>query len=290
MRTLKAWIYFLKHLLTPREGIFTRLAYDINKENFGDMLNLVIAKELSIKPVKRISTNNPGRAGHFFSIGSIMQKCTRDTTVWGSGFISEDSVCREQPKKIHAVRGPLTRERLLKQGIDCPEVYGDPALLLPMIYKPPSSEKKYSLGIVPHYTDQNDSWISGIRKNYNDIRIINVRGPHPLRVVDQILSCEKIISSSLHGIIVADAYEIPSVWVKFSDKVIGKGFKFRDYFASVGRNVTNPLQINGQTTLEEVWQAFQPYTIVIDLKKLLLSCPFNQASPPLPFSPAPAPG
>ncbi|MFO7621283.1 MAG: polysaccharide pyruvyl transferase family protein [Bacteroidales bacterium] len=279
MDYLKKWTEFLKHLLTPGTGVFTRLAWDIHKNNFGDMLNLEIAKALSRKPVKRISTNNPGSADHFFSIGSILQKCTRKTVVWGSGFISEDSVCREVPKKIFAVRGPLTRARLLDLRIECPEVYGDPALILPMIYKPASAVRKFRLGIVPHYTDHNHPWITSITEKHPDIRLINVRNKKPLKVVDEILSCEKIISSSLHGIIIADAYGIPSVWVKFSDEVIGKGFKFRDYFASVGREDRSPLTITDAISIDTVYQSFQPYSIEIDLEKLILHCPFNQIAP-----------
>lgn len=57
---------------------------------------------------------------------------------------------------VRAVRGPLTREFLLKKGIACPEIYGDPTLLFPLYFpefkKAAKSSRDYS--IVPHFSDE----------------------------------------------------------------------------------------------------------------------------------------
>ncbi len=52
--------------------------------------------------------------------------------------------------------------------------------------------------------------------------------------IDHLCSCDVIISSSMHGLILGDAYGKPTLWVKFGDDVIGNDFKFYDYYASMG--------------------------------------------------------
>jgi pyruvyltransferase len=75
---------------------------------------------------------------------------------------------------------------------------------------------------------------------------------------------------------VADAYGIQSTWLKFSDKATGDGFKFRDYFMSVGRKDREALVVTEKTTIEDIYKNFYDYKIDIDLDKLLEVCPFKK--------------
>jgi len=239
--------------------------------NFGDILNPLFIHMLSGKNVIWIDAKLY-RYKNYIVIGSILDRVNKYSTVWGSGFISKDSECPEKPSKICAVRGPLTRQKLLKSGIECPEIYGDPALLLPQIYEP-KTQKKYKLGIIAHYIDKDNAWLKEIKDP--NILLLDIQSKNPFDFVDQIYSCEKIASSSLHGIIVADAYSIPSLWLEFSDKVVGKGFKFHDYFLSVNRADIKPIIIKKETSIDDLLGSFFKYKIDIDLNKLIDSCPFE---------------
>jgi len=244
-------------------------------KNWGDDLNITLIKcitgEVPIS-VKRTFVP-PSGTEVYLILGSILSYANKNTVVWGPGFISLKEEIAQRPKKICAVRGPLSREKLLAQGITCPRIYGDPALLYPRFYSPKNAKKKYKLGIIPHYIDKKVPVISNFR-NKDDILIIDIQEPIN-QVVDNIYSCERIASSCLHGIICADAYGIPSTWIKFSNKVIGKGFKFKDYFASVNRKDDEPLVIKGNTTVQQILDQFYDYTIDIDLDKLFSVCPFK---------------
>jgi len=250
------------------------LSYDDHQKNFGDILSPIIANHFGSKDVKRISKLKSRWVTHYYMIGSILQRCNGNSIIWGSGFISADSVCKEVPKRILAVRGPLTRERLIELGMDCPEIYGDPALLLPEIYPATDQKAKYKLGIIPHFRDKNNHWLKSHFSQNSDIKIIDIQRKNPLEVVDDMLMCEKIISSSLHGIIIADAYKIPAVWIELSDLVEGSGFKFADYFKSVGRSVYPPFQFGEFKTLKDILDVFKDYEINIDVVKLRNSFPF----------------
>jgi hypothetical protein len=43
-----------------------------------------------------------------------------------------------------------------------------------------------------------------------------------------------VISSSLHGLIVADSLGIPNVWLRLSPDVLGGDYKFKDYYSVFG--------------------------------------------------------
>lgn len=272
----------LRYLRKPTDSLFewkypldehVYISFDAHKDNFGDILTPIVVDYLSDKNVVRISSVKTLNSPHYLVIGSVLQKATCNSSIWGSGFISEDSQLREIPEEIYAVRGPLTRKKLLEMDIDCPEVYGDPALLMPEIYEPASSKKKYELGIIPHYVDKDHS-ILNLIDDYPEICLIDVQNPNPLEVIDAMNACKKIVSSSLHGIIVADAYGIPAKWIQFSEDVIGNGFKFKDYFMSVNRSDWEPYYVYESTRLTDFFKLDYDYEFSFNRNKLIKSCPF----------------
>lgn len=247
------------------------------ENNWGDALNPVLIKSMTGKKAVLYNTIfNLTDMDVYWVIGSILGNFSdKNMVVWGSGVISAEIMLDVKPKQIYAVRGPLTRELLLSQGIECPDIYGDPAMLYPYYYKP-KIEGKYKLGIIPHYFDYDSPLLDKFRHNH-DIFIINILDDIN-KVVDNICSCERIASSSLHGIIASDAYGIPSVWIEISDKVIGKGFKFYDYFEAVGRKDETCLCINENTNLGDIYLHFKEYYIDLDLSALVEVCPFMTSS------------
>jgi len=156
-------------------------------------------------------------------------------TIWGYGGNYPKPVTLPKDVKFLAVRGPKTRA-LYPEVI--PEVYGDPGILMPLIYTPKKLEKTYRVGIIPHYIDKS---LFKERKFMRDpsILLINV-SQHWQDTIDQINACDMIISTSLHGVIVSEAYGKPTAWLKVSDRVLGKGYKFNDYLLGSGRDETEP--------------------------------------------------
>lgn len=250
------------------------------RNNWGDAIAPFIAEQISGQTTRwfhgeDISTNDV----RYTVTGSINQWLRNDNTIiWGTGFISQISKLHINPIEITAVRGPLTRQKFIDFGKSCPEIYGDPALLMPRYYSP-SVKKKYSIGIIPHYVDVNHPWLTQFRNN-PDVKIINVcNSPQEMkthRFINEVCSCETIFSSSLHGVIAGDAYNIPSYYIKLSDKVVGNGYKFRDYFMSVQRPEREPIEVNSDSSLKSLLSKVDSYELDIDLDKLLNACPFSQ--------------
>lgn len=221
------------------------------KENYGDLLGYYLAKKISDKLVVWVKPSKFSIVNFFkpiyVTIGSILTHVTPNCIVWGSGIISKDYKIKKAD--FLAVRGPQTRKHLLEQGYNVPEVYGDPALLLPRYYRP-KVEKQYALGIVPHYNDFKR--INERFKRDESVLIIDLMTTDIEVTTNQFLKCETIVSSSLHGIIVAHAYNIPAIWQKFSNDVFGDDIKYQDYFESVGIQPYQSSILNKNSTIEDI--------------------------------------
>lgn len=252
----------------------------LNNRNFGDDINRILVENLfnkTVIPFKYSLIGNALNKDKFMCIGSVITMFDlSNTIVWGTGVLSSQFSLIGKPKKVYAVRGPLTRQYLIERGIDCPEVYGDPALLLPRIYSP-TVEKKYRLGIIAHYLDHKDLRLQNLIERYkSDVLFIDVVNYGKWKeFINKILSCEFIISSSLHGLIISDAYEVPNYWCQIKFEMDDDGFKFRDYFLSVKRTVIKPYIIKHDTTIEELEALKSSWTpIDINIDNLVKNCPF----------------
>lgn len=265
----------LLHAYLPNRGL--RIGYC----NLGDDLNLVLLRFLSHKIVVPYCYSSISRwlkRDVYMCIGSNLNSPKHNAIVWGNGSMFENLVFKIKPKKVLAVRGSLTRRNLLANGIECPEIYGDPALLMSRYYRPQGVGKKYKLGIIPHFHEQDISILQEYKKLCG-VCILDIHNYGTWQsFIDKICACEFILSSSLHGIILADTYEIPNVWIKLSDRVLGGGFKFLDYFHSVGKDdIIAPLVLDHVVPVDELIEKKKDWRrIEIDLDKLMEVCPFNK--------------
>ena len=218
-----------------------------NNSNFGDQLTPGVLEWLGFQCV-----HNPSPSAHVLGVGSILGRIPKEFegAILGSGFLEDGPKVSIPGARIVAVRGELTRDRL---GCSKNTVLGDFGILVARIYPEycSFSGKKHVVGIVPHYCDFGDLRIKNIvEKNNGRVVVINVRGA-PQDVIKSISKCQCILSSSLHGLIVADAMRIPNAWVKFSDKLVGGSFKFNDYYSAFGIK-RNPKYLNGGESVEEL--------------------------------------
>jgi len=251
-----------------------------HSNNFGDALNVFFVQYLGEKKVlhsRYLLFKKPKKV--VYVIGSILQWAKTNSSIWGSGFISEDEKLDAENLEIFAVRGELSKSKLKEIGYDTNRIsMGDPALLMPYIYKP-IIEKKYKVGIIPHYVDNNISWVKKQELYDGHFKVLDILcGSDVKGFIDEVLSCDVIISSSLHGLIIADAYNIPSVWVKFSDKLQGGNFKFNDYYSSIGYKNIMPIIINSYSSLNDIVSKCTLKKMDINLKNLVDLCPFITTS------------
>lgn len=229
-------------------------------ENFGDELSRVVVEKILKRPVSLGSLQSQDKL--LLAVGSVLLHARDGDVIWGSG-IRENPLFvtkRYTQLDVRAVRGPRTRQFLLQMGISCPEVYGDPSLLLPRLFpefkKSPNPLHDYI--IIP-----NRGEIGGFC-SYKNVVLPTLPWKE---VIQEILQSKFVISSSLHGIILAEAFGVPARLLKMT--WIEDLIKYQDYYESTGRadfryatSVQEALQMGGEPfghiDLEPLWRSF-PY-------------------------------
>ena len=175
--------------------------------------------------------------------------------VIGAGFIADGGPMAMPRARVLAVRGPLSAARVGIPGV----ALGDAGLLCPFLL-PVVPRTQVRLGIVPHFKDKEAEAVREIAARWpREIRIIDVQD-EPIRVLTAIAECEAVLSSSLHGLIAAEAFGRRSGWLVLSDAVIGGGYKFRDHYGAFGCEAV-PQTLNGRETIDQLDQMATPKPI-----------------------------
>lgn len=206
--------------------------------NFGDELSPEVVRYVTGREVVRTGRMTCDLTG----IGSILDRyflpqgrlvagvraaLGRPVRVWGSGII-------KKREKLHlalmplALRGVLTRDIL---GAPQSTPLGDPGLFAAAMLGRPGARR--DIGIVPHYNNKADPMVAALSR-LPGVRILDVERDG-VEVCHDIRQCAVILSSSLHGLIVADAFGIPNWRLGFERQLKGGDFKFKDYASALGR-------------------------------------------------------
>lgn len=224
--------------------------------NAGDHLAKVIVEHMLALKDKEIAEKSSSK-NKLLSIGSVIHFARTGDCIWGTG-VNGKLIAPKllfSDLDVRAVRGPLTKDYLNKRGINVPEIYGDPGLLLPLLFNKElliDESLKRDFIVIPHMNENFN--------NYNDFNK-NICTPRQgaISFTRNIVNSSFVISGSLHGLIIAEAYGIPAV---FLDNNSGESrFKYDDYYFGSGRE--------SYPTVTKVSDAFDvEHAKPIDLQKV----------------------
>lgn len=263
--------------------------YTIKSKNFGDGVNRKFWQYITQNNINHINNKNNNNDIHYITTGSIMTLANNNSIIFGTGFISENgdigggnfrsntNTKHTVPYNTIAVRGPLSRQKMLDFKIKCPSNYGDPLILMPCVYNKQVDIVDNIIGIIPHYIDKDNKNYKLLKNNLENggykVQFIDIEvGDNYEKIIDNINNCKYIISSSLHGVILGIIYKKETIFVEFGDKVVGNTFKFQDFFQSVNINYKN-INIYNIDIMKNIIDVDYEYLQKIG-KKIILLIPF----------------
>jgi len=224
-----------------------------SKTNFGDQLVTPIIKWICGEDTLWVTSQQKGK---LLCIGSELAPISfeeqhrgvlkENDVVWGYGAKRPVPIIVPKGAVILATRGKYTADLL--RGVKKPTVFGDPALLISNVFKAPTRTEQYEIGILPHFTDA--KYFTHIR--HPRVKVMDILSDK-WGIIRDMHKCRIIMSTSLHGCIVAEAYGLPVVWMETAKSIVG-GFEFKwnDYFSGTGRGPLKPNKLPLHMALKDL--------------------------------------
>ena len=223
--------------MTPVHVFWDRRAPDL-----GDALSPLVVAHLSGRPVEWA----PCEAADLYAAGSLMSVIAEAhggpraprPAIWGTG-------CRGPTRRdfldhveVALLRGPVTAALLERTD----RAFGDPGLLAAeAVGGLPAREDR--VGVVPHPTKRRDPALAALADAEPRIEVIDPARADAAEAVRRIAGCAYVLSSSLHGLVLADACGVPNTWLEPWGTHEHAALAFHDYAASVGRALGPPVAV-----------------------------------------------
>lgn len=265
-----------------------KVCYSI-RNNFGNALNPILIEHVLGKKVVWADEYTCETSG----IGSGLRLFFRDEfkidwqkkeksnpcQIWSAGFLTtpKNGIIPIREFRFASVRGELSKaflEKLYQKSLDI--TTGDAGLLASELINTNIPQKRYKVGIIPHDRERLEKHFHDLHNNTHNSVLIDVQDD-PINVIKTMSTCDCIVSSSLHGLVVSDSLGIPNRWIKLTDKLLGDSFKFHDYYSSFGIGM-QPLDVNNVMCIDcdQVYSDYQIRKDVVARKKEEIILAFNR--------------
>lgn len=245
-----------------------RISYFLRVKNAGDLLNANIVSAVSGRPTYFV--RDRGKP-FLLPAGSTLASAAETTAVWGAGLMHPDlGLGAAKSENVYLLRGKKTHTALRNAGVNIKDIpLGDPLFLASSIFGVNrSAESQSRIGIMPHYADRLSPLIRRLTKQ-SGVVDLNV-SENPINLLNKIATCDYVISTCLHGLILAESLGIPSLWVKTGKVFAGADYEFSDWFSICQSPQAKPWMLKDSDKLADLVSACQrhhPDIILSDLKK-----------------------
>lgn len=225
------------HPVALAERIARRVRH---RHNFGDYLSFWLVRKLSRNPVRLVDESARQK---LLAIGSVLGMARDGDVIWGSGARDESTSPGFSTARIQAVRGPLTANLLYLRGlINRSErerlPLFDPAVLVALLpeFSFRRARPTYRVAILPHWSEL--TAVKSVLSRMPAAEAPEILSPlwHPLELARKMARCSRVLTSSLHAVIVCESLGIPVVPYRLP-QLKEPLFKYEDYFEATGRRL-----------------------------------------------------
>lgn len=250
-----------------------------HKHNFGDYFSLLLLRRIALNKVGLADIDTHGK---LLAVGSILWALRDSDSIWGTGARDAERIPYRKDVRVLAVRGPLTHRVLLDAGVisrntDSNTSFFDPGIFISLLVDETQRARldtDIDALVIPHWADLKSPEILRAAGLGNERIVIASPFLHPKRIASLIMRSKRVLASSLHAIIFAEALgvNVTPFRLPTSKEPV---FKYEDYFEGTGRplppfarSIAKALDMNPIS-----FRGYSPST----LRKHLLTFPYELA-------------